>query len=84
MLPYTQEMRERGIKLEVFEEIKLLRAKEEDAERLAEISKRAFHSDIHYGAPEEGNPPGYDSPKAQISFMKNCDYYKILYDNVKS
>jgi len=68
--------------MEVFEEIKLVRAREEDAERLAEISKRAFHSDIHCGAPEEGGPPGYDSPKAQISFMKSCDYYKILYDDV--
>lgn len=68
--------------MEVFEEIKLVRAREEDAERLAEISKRAFHSDIHCGAPKEQGPPGYDSPKAQISFMKNCDYFKILYDDV--
>jgi len=43
--------------MEVFEAIKLVRAREEYADRLAEISKRAFHSDIYCGAPEEGGLP---------------------------
>ena len=55
-------------------------AKEEDAETLADISKRAFHSDFEVGAPnKEGGPPGYDSPEFQVKiFMKWLDYRKIL------
>jgi len=60
--------------------VELVKAREEDAEELAEISKRAFHSDVHCGAPAAGGPPGYDSPAAQIRFMRGCDYYEILYD----
>ena len=63
------------------ENVTLERAKEEDAERLADISKRAFHSDIDVGAPgKEGGPPGYDSPEFQVNLMRWCDYHKILYD----
>lgn len=62
------------------EKIRLIRAKTEDAERLADISKRAFDSDIYVGAPEEGGPPGYDSPESHVDLMKRCDYYKILYN----
>ena len=60
--------------------IRLIRAKTEDAERLADISKRAFDSDICVGALGEGGPPGYDSLESQVDMMKWCDYYKILYD----
>ncbi len=62
--------------------ITLERAKEEDAEILAGISKRAFHSDFEVGAPNrEGGPPGYDSAEFQVKiFMKWLDYNKILLD----
>jgi len=61
--------------------ITLERAKEEDAETLADISRRAFHSDLDVGAPgKEGGPPGYDSPEDQVRLMKWCDYHKILYE----
>jgi len=60
----------------------LERAKEEDAERLTDVSKRAFDSDFEVGAPNsEGGPPGYDSAEFQVNvFMRWLDYYKILLD----
>ncbi len=55
-------------------------AEEGDAEVLASISKRAFHSDIDVGAPspEPGGPPGYDSPSFQKRVMRMLVCYKIL------
>jgi len=57
-------------------------AEPEDAERLADISKRAFDSDKDVGAPGEGGPPGYDSPEHQRRMIEGTsgDYLKILYD----
>jgi len=67
-------------------QVRLERAVSEDAETLAEISKRAFHSDINVGAPKgendtsgEGGPPGYDSPEFQARMMKVCHYYKAIF-----
>jgi GNAT superfamily N-acetyltransferase len=48
---------------------------------LARVSERAFHSDIHYGAPGLGGPPGYDSDLWQIRMMTAGEYYKILDDD---
>ena len=53
----------------------------EDARILARVSERAFHSDIHYGAPGLGGPPGYDSDLWQIRMMTAGEYYKILLDD---
>lgn len=39
----------------------LRKALDSEVEKLIEISKAAFHSDIHVGAPGEGGPPNYDS-----------------------
>jgi len=57
-------------------------AESDDAEKLADISKRAFDSDVEHGAPGEGGPPGYDSPDHQKRMIENKsgDYLKILYD----
>jgi len=57
-------------------------AEPDDAERLADISKRAFDSDEHVGAPGPGGPPGYDSPDHQRKLIENesGDYLKILYE----
>lgn len=65
------------------ETVKLIRASEENAEKLAELSKRAFHTCLDCGAPTDkpGGPPGYDSPKAQRRFMKECHYYEIYYQS---
>jgi ribosomal protein S18 acetylase RimI-like enzyme len=75
--------------LEMSGKVALEQARTEDATQLAEISKRAFHSDAHVGAPtkgedgsagEGGGPPGYDSPEFQSRMMKVCRYYRIVYE----
>ncbi len=57
-------------------------AEPEDAEILADISKRAFDSDIEVGAPGKGGPPGYDSVENHRDAIESTafDYLKILYD----
>ena len=59
--------------------ITLQKATARDAVALAEISKRAFDSDVDCGAPGPGGPPGYDSAQWQRDIMKRADYYKILH-----
>lgn len=59
-------------------EIRLQKAAARDAATLAEISKRAFDSDVVCGAPGPGGPPGYDSAPWQREMMKRGDYTKIL------
>jgi GNAT superfamily N-acetyltransferase len=60
------------------ERVSITKAEEDDAEILAEISKRAFDTDIEVGSPAEGGPLGYDTPEAQINIMKYLDCYCIL------
>ena len=68
--------------MEVSKTVTLDRAGKEDAEKLSQISRRAFHSDVDVGAPsEEGGPPGYDSPEFQTNLMRWCDYHTILYNS---
>ena len=56
-------------------------ARPEDAAALAEISRRAFDTDVDCGATEPGGPPGYDSAAWQRSTMgKSSAYWKILVD----
>ena len=62
------------------ERVNLIQATEFDAERLAELSKLAFDTDVEVGAPGEGGPPGYDDQKWQTRAMKRMDYYCILLD----
>jgi GNAT superfamily N-acetyltransferase len=57
-----------------------MEAVEEDAEIFAEISKRAFDTDVDVGAPGPGGPPGYDSPEFHIRIREFLDCYKILLD----
>ncbi len=66
------------------EAVKLVLASESNAEKLADMSKRAFHTSFHCGSPydEPGGPPGYDSPSAHIGFMKDCHYYEIYYQDI--
>jgi GNAT superfamily N-acetyltransferase len=58
------------------------KARSQDAATLAQVSERAFHGDIHYGAPhpEPGGPPGYNSEAWQRKMMRIGEYYKILVD----
>lgn len=48
---------------------------------LAKVSERAFHSDVHCGAPVPGGPPGYNSDLWQIRMMTAAKYYQILFDD---
>jgi len=53
----------------------------EDAEILAQISKKAFDTDYLVGAPLKiGGPPGYDSPQFQLHMMKILTYKKIMFN----
>ncbi|MFW9860639.1 MAG: GNAT family N-acetyltransferase [Candidatus Thorarchaeota archaeon] len=63
------------------ESIEVLEATPEDAEILAEISKRAFESDIDVGASVKGGPLGYDSVEVHMKDAKRewLDYMKVLY-----
>ena len=60
--------------------ISFRKAKASEAEILAAISKRAFHNDVHYGAPPgpPGGPPGYDSAAWQKRVMRFGDYTTLL------
>ena len=59
-------------------DLEFRKARAGDAEALARASERAFHSDIHCGAPGIGGPPGYDSPAWQARIMRIGEYYTIL------
>lgn len=67
--------------MSVAERVSLIPAVVDDSGLLAEISKRAFDTDVDVGAPTTGGgPPGYDSPDFQARAMNWGDYYKILLD----
>ena len=65
------------------DQIVFRKARSQDAPALAEASKRAFHSDVHCGAPPgpPGGPPGYDSPQWQRKMMRFGDYFTIMVGN---
>jgi GNAT superfamily N-acetyltransferase len=65
----------------VNDRVRLVEATVDDAEVLAEISKKAFDTDIDVGAPGEGGPPGYDEPEFQVRVMDYFDCYRILLDD---
>jgi GNAT superfamily N-acetyltransferase len=62
------------------EELIIRKARPQDALALADASKRAFHSDVHCGAPPgpPGGPPGYDSAQWQRRAMQLGQYYAIV------
>jgi GNAT superfamily N-acetyltransferase len=64
----------------VSDRVSVVEAVEEDAEIFAQISKRAFNTDVDVGAPGPGGPPGYDSPEFHIRIREFLDCYKILLD----
>jgi GNAT superfamily N-acetyltransferase len=61
--------------------IRLAKARPRDADALARASERAFHSDIHCGAPGLGGPPGYNVPAWQTKMMRLGEYYKIVVED---
>jgi GNAT superfamily N-acetyltransferase len=61
--------------------IRFEKARSSDANDLARISERAFHSDIHCGAPAPGGPPGYNLAAWQARMMRLADYFKIVVED---
>jgi GNAT superfamily N-acetyltransferase len=61
--------------------IRYEKARPSDANDLARISERAFHSDIHCGAPAPGGPPGYNLAAWQARMMRLADYFKIVVED---
>ncbi len=64
------------------DEIRIERARAEDAEMLTETCKKAFDSDADFGSPGPGGPPGYDSVEWNMRIITNqhLQYYKVLDD----
>jgi ribosomal protein S18 acetylase RimI-like enzyme len=64
------------------ESIEVVKAASEDAEVLAEISKRAFESDMKVGASGKGGPFGYDLVDVHWTHATSdrIDYLKVLYN----
>ena len=62
--------------------IEVLDALPEDAEILADISKRAFESDIEVGSSVKGGPMGYESVEVHRRDTKRdwLNYLKVLYN----
>ncbi len=62
--------------------IEVVKVSPEDAEVLADISKRAFESDVEVGSSVKGGPLGYDSVDEHRRHATSdwIDYLKVLYD----
>ena len=58
--------------------VSIVEAVEDDAYLLVDISKRAFESDLEFGAKELGGPHGYDSYKDQMRYIENFEYHRII------
>lgn len=50
--------------------MQLIKAEEQHIEKLVEISKKAFDSDVFVGASEAGGPPEYDNYDWHATIMK--------------
>jgi GNAT superfamily N-acetyltransferase len=58
--------------------VSLVEASEVDTERLAEIAKRAYDSDVDFGAPGPGGPQGYDSAAFYTRSLRFLSCYVVL------
>lgn len=56
------------------------KAKDNQIERLVEISKAAFDTDIEVGASEVGGPPDYDCMKWHRQMCKSGNLYVLMKD----
>jgi GNAT superfamily N-acetyltransferase len=62
-------------------QLRFEKAETKDAQVLAKVCERAFHSDVEHGAPgPTGGPSGYNSDRFQMRMMIASEYYKILLD----
>lgn len=62
--------------------MELTRATTAQVKRLTEISKAAFHSDLSFGAPGPGGPPGYDEERWLQQQVQQGAAYAIVLDGV--
>ncbi len=62
-------------------EVTLSEASESDSGRLAEISKKAFDSDVDFGAPNTNGPPGYDSDLFYSQMLRFLNCFLILVED---
>jgi RimJ/RimL family protein N-acetyltransferase len=58
--------------------VKLRPFESDDAEILAEVSRRAFEHDVLHGAPGVGGPPGYDSAEWQAQTARMATSYLVI------
>lgn len=58
--------------------VSLVEASELDSERLADVGKRAYDSDVGFGAPVPGGPQGYDSAAFYTRSLRFLGCYVIL------
>ena len=58
--------------------VSLLEASELDSEHFAEIAKRAYNSDLDFGAPGPGGPQGYDSAAFYTRSLRFLGCYVVL------
>ena len=58
--------------------LQFVKASTSDALTLNGISKRAFDSDVHVGAPLAGGPPGYMSVPYHTKMARSNHLYKLL------
>lgn len=56
----------------------LVRAEREQIEKIVEMSKRAFLSDIFVGGSEAGGPPEYDSVKWHEQMRKDGHLFQAV------
>jgi len=59
-------------------QITIEKASGADSERFADISKRAFHTDVDFGGRANCGPPGYDSPAFYTRILRFLDSYRIV------
>jgi GNAT superfamily N-acetyltransferase len=72
-------IRSEGERMDVSDRVVIVEAVEQDADTLAEISKRAFDTDIEVGAPEPGpgGPPGYDASEYYRKILAYLECHTI-------
>ncbi len=60
------------------ETVSVVEASEIDSERLAEVARRAYDSDVDHGAVAAGGPRGYDSPAFYTRSLRHLGCYAVL------
>lgn len=62
--------------------MKLIKAEKQNLEKIVEISKRAFETDIEVGGTQGDYPPGYDSIVWHEQMIKEEHLYQVIEEDV--